>query len=131
MIGLDTNILVRYLIQDDPDQAQIAASIIREQCSDESPAWINRIVLCELVWVLEGVYQCPRQEIAETLKLLLETSELQVEDHAFAWSATELYRTGSADFSDALLITTNQDHGCDFTVTFDRKAGQLEGARRA
>lgn len=129
MIGLDTNVLVRILTEDDPEQADRADALIKAHCSKRSPGWINRIVLCELVWVLEGVYHCPRSEVAGVLRQLLETADLEIEDHALAWSAAEIYRTTGIDFSDALLVTSNRDNGCEWTATFDRKASDLVDAR--
>ena len=77
MIGLDTNILVRYLVGDDPDQSQAAGQLIGSQCTQEKPGWINRIVVCELVWVLEGAYGYHRGQICEVLERLLRAAELE------------------------------------------------------
>jgi predicted nucleic-acid-binding protein len=131
MIGIDTNILVRYFIQDDADQAAIAGRVLNTQCSRDRPGWINRVVLCELIWVLESAYNCPRSEIAAILRALLQTAELKIEDHANAWQALNAYQHKNADFADALIFATNQHNGCDHTTTLDRKASRLHGGKLA
>lgn len=126
MIGLDTNVLVRYLVKDDPAQARIASQVISRDCTRESPGFINRIVLCEVVWVLETAYGYPKETIAGVLEKLFRTSQLQVEDVQTAWSAFRSYQKGKADFADCLLGTVNRQHGCERTVTFDQQAGKLD-----
>lgn len=126
MIGLDTNVLVRYLVQDDPGQARKATQVIRRECTRENPGLINRIVLCEIVWVLEAAYGYSKQEITGVLEKVLRTSQLQVEDVQAAWTAFRLYQKGKADFADCLLGTINRQQGCERTVTFDRHASELE-----
>jgi predicted nucleic-acid-binding protein len=125
VIGLDTNVLVRYLVRDDPAQARIAAEVIVRDCTRESPAFINRIVLCELVWVLESAYGYSKETIAGVLEKVFRTTQFQVEDVQMAWTAFRLYQKGKADFSDCLLGAVNHDHGCERTVTFDPDAGKL------
>ncbi|OQW62594.1 MAG: PIN domain-containing protein [Nitrospira sp. ST-bin4] len=125
MIGLDTNVLVRYLVRDNPDQAQIAAEAIARDCTRESPAFINRIVLCELVWVLESAYGYSKETIIGVLEKVFRTAQFQVEDVQTAWTAFRLYQKGKADFSDCLLGTVNRERGCERTITFDQDAGKL------
>lgn len=127
MIGLDTNILVRHLVQDDPEQSRKASQVIARECTKERPGFINRIVLCETVWVLESAYGYAKDEIAGVLEKVLRTSQFQVEDMQAAWTAFRLYQKGSADFADCLLGTVNRAQGCERTVTFDRRAGEIEG----
>ena len=127
MIGLDTNVLVRFLVQDDPAQSRRAAQLIARECTKESPGFINRIVLCELVWVLESAYGYSKETIAGVLEKVLRTSQFQVEDLPVAWTAFRLYQKGKADFADCLLGAVNRQYGCDRTVTFDQQAGKLEG----
>ena len=126
MIGIDTNVLVRYLVQDDPEQAARATRFIVHGCSSDEPCLINRVVLCELVWVLEGAYRYGRGKVSEALEGILRTAQLKVEDHQEAWTALRQYRAGS-DFADALIAVVNQREGCEHTVTFDRKAARLAG----
>lgn len=126
MIGIDTNVLVRYLVQDDPEQARKASRFIANQCSSEDPGLINRIVLCELVWVLESAYGYGRETVAVALEKLLRTAQFAIEDHQDAWVSLREYQAG-ADFADSLIAAGNRRLGCERTVTFDRKAGRRPG----
>lgn len=126
MKGLDTNVLVRYLVEDDPGQTARAARFIERECSADTPCFLNRIVLCELVWVLRGAYGYERHEIVEPLKMLLQTAEFRVDAADAAWGAVRLYESGGCDFPDGYLARTNRSAGCETTVTFDRKAGRLD-----
>lgn len=125
MKGLDTNVLVRFLVNDDPAQAAIAAKFILTECTPESPGILNRIVLCELTWVLGRAYGYPRSLIAEILEKLLRTCEFSIEGVDDVWTALRAYRAGTADFADCLVGTGNRSLGCDATATFDRKAGRM------
>jgi len=125
--GLDTNVLVRFLVKDDRRQAATAAAFVRGHCTAESPCHINRIVLCELVWVLETAYRYPRPVVAEVMEMILRTGEFVIEDADEAWAALAAYRDGGVDFADALLAHSNLAQGCDATATFDRKAGRSKG----
>jgi predicted nucleic-acid-binding protein len=125
--GLDTNVLVRYLVKDDSAQSNKASRFISRECSRESPCLINRIVLCELVWVLESAYGYPKETIAAVLEQILRTSQFQIEDLQAAWIALREYRKGRADFADCLLGVVNRRQGCEHTATFDASAGRMEG----
>lgn len=127
MIGIDTNVLVRHLVQDDPRQSRAATQVITKECTRESPGFINRIVLCELVWVLESAYGYSKEAIVNVLDKLMRTSQFKVEDAQSAWTSFRMYQKGKADFSDCLLGTTNRFSGCDSTVTFDQAASKLDG----
>jgi predicted nucleic-acid-binding protein len=127
MIGIDTNVLVRHLVQDDPRQSRKATQVITKQCTRDDPGFINRIVLCELVWVLESAYGYSKDTVVAVLDKLLRTSQLKIEDAQSAWTAFRMYQKGKADFADCLLGATNRIAGCDSTVTFDRAASKLEG----
>jgi predicted nucleic-acid-binding protein len=127
MIGIDTNVLVRHLVQDDLGQSREATRVITKRCTREDPGFINRIVLCELVWVLESAYGYPKDTIVVVLEKLLRTSQLKIEDAQSAWTAFRMYQNGKADYADCLLGATNRLAGCDSTVTFDQAAMKLEG----
>lgn len=127
MIGIDTNGLIRDLVQDDPRQSKAAAEFITKRCTRDHPGFINRIVLCELVWVLESAYGYSKNTVVTVLDRLLRTSQLQVEDAQTAWTAFRMYQKSKADFADCLLGSTNRLAGCKSTATFDRAAGKLEG----
>lgn len=126
MIGLDTNVLVRYLVQDDPGQSRKATQVIARRCTRDDPGLINRIVLCELVWVLESAYGYSKETIVAVLEKLLRTSQLKIEDTQSAWTSFRMYQKGKADFADCLMGATNRLGGCNETVTFDRAASKLE-----
>lgn len=120
---------MRHLTQDDAAQAQLASSFIGAECTRESPCFINRVVLCEMVWVLESGYSYPRTDIAEALERVLRTQEFVVEDMPAAWTALRMYRSGVADFADCLIGETNRQAGCTETVTLDQKAARAGGLR--
>ncbi|QLE39519.1 type II toxin-antitoxin system VapC family toxin [Nostoc sp. C052] len=124
MIGLDTNILVRYLTKDDEKQWEQAAEIIEggEQC------FVANIVICELVWVLRGnPYQFSREEISNTIELMLQCSVFELENRSLVYQALQRFKQGSADFSDYLIGAIAQHSGCSSTVTFDRKLRSEKG----
>lgn len=129
MIGLDTNVLVRHLVQDEPRQSALATRFIATECTREAPCYVNRIVLCELIWVLESAYGYRRQLIADVLERIVRTVQFRIEDTQSATAALRSYRGTAADFADCLLIEANRRHGCAETVTFDKSAGALDGAR--
>ena len=122
MYGLDTNVLLRYLIGDDARQAAWAAAFVESHCTADSPCFLNRVVLCEAVWVLEDAYGYGRPEIAAAVEAVLRTREFQAENRDQALAALAAYRTEGADFADFLIGETNAASGCDITATFDRKA---------
>ena len=125
MKGLDTNVLVRLLVADDGDQAERAARYIRRHCSADDPGFVNRVVLCELVWVLESAYGFARADIADVLERLFRAAQFRIENSDAARAALHLYRTAGADFADALVGRCNRDAGCEATATFDRRAVRL------
>ncbi len=128
MIGVNTNILVRFFVQDDPPQSARALRFIASRSRDD-PGFVDHIVLCELVWVLEYSYRLPREKIFDTLELILRSDQLKVaEPQLDVWAALHEYQAG-ADFADALIATTNLRLGCEHTVTFDRKAARRPGFR--
>jgi predicted nucleic-acid-binding protein len=122
MIGLDTNLLIRYIIQDDPKQSKIAERIIESNCTNENPGWISTIVLCEFVWVIQGAYNYSKELIVSILYKLLSTSEIQVESASLVREALKIYEKESLDFSDILIGCLNHSFECSTTYTFDKKA---------
>lgn len=125
MTGLDTNVVLRYLVRDDPTQA---ARATRELERDER-FLVGSIVLCELVWVLDTGYGVPRREIAATLEKILATAQFEVEDKDLALAALDDFKRSTADFSDCLLGRRNRAAGAAETVTFDRGLRGLEAFR--
>lgn len=124
MTGLDTNVLVRYVVQDNPEQAEAAERLIEGRCTRESPGFVSGLVLAELVWVLRGAYGYEKDVVVSVLRQILQTAELVVDDPALAWAALSDFETGPADFADCLIGQGNHAAGCTVTFTFDKKAGQ-------
>jgi len=124
MIGLDTNVLVRYIVQDEPKQSRLAVRCIEKRCTSEFPGRINLIVLCELSWVLARGYKYDRKTVSAVIRRILSSPELSVEENEAVWRSLKLYEQGTADFSDYLLGAVNHRHGASPTVTFDRKAAK-------
>ncbi|MFA6713755.1 MAG: type II toxin-antitoxin system VapC family toxin [Victivallaceae bacterium] len=121
MIGIDTNILVRYLVQDDERQASVANKIL-DRVSDINPAFINNIVMCETVWVLSKAYKFKKTLIIKTIEQILSTSGIEFENAGGIRKALRHYDSGNADFSDYLIAEINKENGAKTTYTFDRKA---------
>lgn len=126
MIGLDTNVLVRLVVGDDPRQTEQAKRFVDRHCKPDSPAFINCVVLAELVWVLAGPYGYGRPEIADAVEGLLDGGDRIVEHHDAVRASLEDYRAGGTDFADALIGHINRVRGCDATATFDQKAAKLD-----
>ncbi|AGT10664.1 PIN domain-containing protein [Paracoccus aminophilus] len=121
MIALDTNVLVRFLTQDDPQQFAQAAALIAG-LSEERPGYLCREVVIELVWVLERAYHLSRQDIAGALDGLLAAQELLIEAADRVGLAVERYRQGGAGFSDQMIALAARDQGCEAIFSFDRQA---------
>lgn len=128
MIALDTNVLVRYLVQDDAPQAQIASDVI-DGLSEADQGFVGREVLIELVWVLERAYGFSRMEIANALDGLLAAIELVIENADDLGLAIELYRNDGYGFADMMIAAAARRAGARELVTFDRKAARLRGVR--
>jgi predicted nucleic-acid-binding protein len=126
VIGLDTNVLVRYLAQDSPTQAKLATQMI-ESLTAKAPGFISQVVLVEAVWVLESCYAANTQRIVEVIETLLHVESLSVESAEAVWQALRQYRSAGGDFSDALIAVLAQRAGCEATYTFDRGAAKRFG----
>ncbi|QBF34287.1 PIN domain-containing protein [Thalassococcus sp. S3] len=127
MIGLDTNVLVRFLTQDDPQQGK-AAMTLMASLTEDRPGFVPREVLVETVWVLESAYKFSRAEIAGALDGLLEARELVIEAAEQVGLALSRYAKGGAGFSDHMILAMAAQAGCGTVYTFDRKAAQEPGA---
>lgn len=122
MIGLDTNILARYIVRDDAQQARAATRLIEGQCTAASPGYVGAPVLVELIWVLATAYRYDRSLVASVVRQILMTTELLVEDRDTAWAALRDFEATGADFADCLIAHRNHARGCTQTYTFDRRA---------
>ncbi len=120
MRGLDTNVLVRYLTQDDPAQARRANAAIGQIAAKRERCHLSVIVLCELVRVLRGAYGFPKSTIVIALDKILETAQFSIEDRDRVRRALEAFERGRGDFADYLIGIGNRDSGCEETLTFNR-----------
>ena len=120
MKGLDTNVLVRYLVKDDKKQAERAGAFIRKTAASGEGCFINSIVLCETVWVLESAYKYDKGTIADVLEKILATKQFEIERKDITRLAVHDYRQGGGDLADYLIGRINQAQGCDATASFDR-----------
>lgn len=127
MMGLDTNVVVRLFVDDDPEQADSARRLVAAKCSPENPGFIDRVVLAETIWVLTSVHRYRRSAIADVIELLLENRDMRLEDHDLIRPALREFRDSNVDFADILISHVNRARGCEATATFDRKAARLKG----
>lgn len=124
MIGLDTNVLVRYIAQDDAKQSSIATKVIESQCSADQPGFIATVTLVELVWVVESCYGATRRDISAIVRQILESKQLLVQSAETVWKALYAFESGPADFADCLIERLAFAAGCSHTVTFDKAAAR-------
>jgi predicted nucleic-acid-binding protein len=120
MIGIDTNVLVRYLTQDDAAQARKVDTFVAEAMESNTRIHIDDIVLCESVWVLRAAYKMAKSQIVTALDRILSTALFSFDARESLREALDDYRDGSSDFSDYLIGRRNAHAGCDHTITFDR-----------
>ncbi|HKG85989.1 MAG TPA: type II toxin-antitoxin system VapC family toxin [Beijerinckiaceae bacterium] len=123
MIGIDTNVLLRVLLDDDPGQYARAMGLIKG-ARQEGPILINPIVLAEAVWTLTRKLRTSRAEIVSKVEQILDTDGIEVAFPDAAGRALKEYRAGPADFADYLLAEINLDLGCRTTFTFDEDAAE-------
>ncbi|MEO7854762.1 MAG: type II toxin-antitoxin system VapC family toxin [Rubrivivax sp.] len=125
MIGLDTNVLVRYVMQDDPRQSPRATRLVEALSADE-PGFVPVVAVVELVWVLSGSYALARTQVATVLDTLLRSKELLVDRAELVTQALHRYSADGADFADALIERIAAAAGCSATLSFD--AGAVKAA---
>lgn len=123
MIGLDTNVIVRYIMQDDAKQSRLASTLI-EQLTVDEPGFVPLVAVIELVWVLSSSFDLARAQITSALEILLQTKEIQIERAEVVWRALRIYREGLADFADCMVERSAAAAGCLRTMTFDRGAAK-------
>ena len=127
MIGLDTNILVRYLAQDDPAQSPPATEIMERRLSQENPGFISVVAMVETVWVLDRAYGLSDAEIAAAVERMLQADTLVVENEQEVFTAMMALKEGRGAFADALIAALGARAGCACTLTFDKAALALPG----
>ena len=122
MIGLDTNVLVRYLVQDEPKQSAVATRIFESDLHRSNKGHVCPVVLCEVVWVLARAYKQKKAKLSEVIRTLLLAEFIEIEHRDAVWKALRDFESGQADFSDYLIARINQACGASITLTFDRAA---------
>jgi predicted nucleic-acid-binding protein len=127
MLGIDTNILVRFLVQDDEAQFEKARKLIKREVSAGSRVFVNQLVLMETEWALRSRYSVPKNQIVETISGLLDANDVLFEDEPAIEEAIFIWKESTADFADCLIGAKNRRLGCRATATFDLKASKLPG----
>jgi predicted nucleic-acid-binding protein len=131
MIGLDTNVLVRYLAQDDPLQSAKATEIIERRLTEENPGFISAVAMVETVWALDRAYGFGSDEIAAAIERTLQIDVLVVENEQEVFSAMLALKQGKGSFADAIILALGTRAGCSYTLTFEQRASRLSGFRLA
>ena len=126
MIGLDTNVLVRYIMQDDRTQSLKASRLI-ESLDSENPGYITMVSIVELYWVLTSSYELTGQQAAQALEAILRTKQFLVERPDQVMRALRVFGEGKADLADCLIERSASGAGCEHTMTFDVKASKYAG----
>lgn len=124
MIGLDTNLLLRYLAQDDPTQSRRAAEIIEHRLTEQEPGFVSLVCILEVVWVLKSLFKRSPQQIANDIEMLLAADALDVQNEQEVYSAVVALRNGTGTFEDALIGSLGIWRGCSATLTFDEDAAK-------
>ena len=127
MLGIDTNVLVRFLVRDDRAQFEQARELINREVSAGNRVVINQLVLLETEWVLRSRYSLTKQQMMETISALLDAPDVQFEDEPAVEEALFVWRDTRADFADCLIGARNRRLGCRATASFDVKAAKLPG----
>lgn len=126
MIGLDTNVLVRYIMQDDVKQSAKATRLM-ESLTIETPGFVSSITIIELFWVLSSFFELSREQILQAFEAILRTRELVVDRTELVMQALIVYKTGTADFADCLIARIGSSAGCSQTLTLDIRAARSAG----
>jgi len=127
VIGLDTSVVVRYLVQDEPDQSA-AASMVIDALTENDPGFLSLVTVVELHWVLRRAYKVSSARCAELVDGLLDARELRVDQDSIVRAALTASR-GGLDFADAVIAELGRVAGCEHTVTFDQRAAQSNEMR--
>ena len=127
MIGIDTNVLLRYLTQDDARQSRVATRFVEEQLTQVNPGHVSLVTVAETAWVLESRFAASQAEVVDLVSHLMSDPRFVVQDQRAVWLALEAVERSAVDFPDALIAFVNREHGCTNTVTFDAKAARIPG----
>ena len=127
MLGVDTNVLVRYLTRDDQPQYEKARRMIDREVAKGEPVLVSLLVLLETEWVLRSRYEMAKADIVTAFSALLDTADLTFEDEPSVETAVYSWKDSAADFADCLIEARNRRLGCRATATFDARALKLAG----
>lgn len=127
MLGIDTNVLVRFLVRDDEAQFERARKLIQRELATGGEVFVNQLVLMETEWVLRSRYSLSKHRVVEAISGLLDASDVRFEDEAAVEEALFLWKESVADFADCLIGARNRRLGCRATATFDLRASKLPG----
>jgi predicted nucleic-acid-binding protein len=125
MIGLDTNVLVRYFAQDDPVQSPKATDIMERRITEDEPGFVSVVTMVETVWVLSSIYELSDHKIAGAVERMLQADTLVIQNEQEVFTAAVALKAGRGSFADALIGALGTWAGCASTLTFDRKASRL------
>lgn len=126
MIGLDTNVLVRYIMQDDPKQSPKATTLV-ESLDDVGSGYVTLVSIVELVWVLGASFELTRAQVAQALDGIIRTKQFKIENADQVIRALRVFKGGMSDFADCLIERSANSAGCEKTLTFDVKASKHAG----
>lgn len=126
MIGLDTNVLVRYIMQDDPKQSPKATKIV-ESLEGVGSGYVTLVSIIELVWVLSASFELTRFQVAQALDGIIRTKQFKIESADQVIRALRIFKVGKSDFADCLIERSADSAGCEKTVTFDVNASKHAG----
>jgi predicted nucleic-acid-binding protein len=127
MLGIDTNVLVRFLVRDDEVQFEKARKLIKREVAAGRRVFVNQLVLMETEWVLRSRYAVPKNQSIAAISGLLDASDVQFEDEPAIEEALFIWKDSTADFADCLIGAKNRRMGCRATASFDAKASRLPG----
>jgi predicted nucleic-acid-binding protein len=123
MIGVDTNVLVRLLVRDNPAQLDAAARFMAQRSADD-PAFVSSVVVAEFAWVLDKSYGYASEAIHGAMDWLFDSENIVVERSDLIENAVLVAREANADISDAIIAALAEDAGASKTATFDRNAAK-------
>jgi len=126
MLGIDTNVLVRYFTKDDDIQTKLAEKLLDKYSGEAGSIFINNIVICELIWVLNRLYKYNKVQIIILLREILCTIEFSFENQSLLTRSVLDYEDSDVDFADILIGNINLNNNCTTTFTFDKTASDLK-----
>ena len=126
MLGIDTNVLVRFLVRDDPERFERARRLMKREVGSGEAVLISLLVLLETEWVLRSRYSVAKAEIVAALSALLD-AELEFEDEPSVEEAVFTWKDSGAEFADCLIDARHRALGCRATATLDARASKLSG----